>query len=198
MKILAVTVLVVAMSTVWVLAPPAAHACSCGGSSDSLADAVFSSLDAANAVFLGEVVDVAEQNEGAENPHRSQLLLFKVLESWKGVSEPYITIHNKEASVVGCESPFLLGETYLVYAWRDVDTDNLTAHLYACGLTTSLANADDQLAILRSDHRLVGRVGMPRAGNSRPDPVLATTIATLVLGIGLFVSYRNRTTSSRY
>lgn len=192
MKILSVMVLVVAMSTVWVLAPPAAYACSCGPPS-SLEDGVLSSLDAAGAVFLGEIVDIAEQNEDAEGRFKLQVLLFKVLESWKGVSKPHITIHTKAGPYV-CQDSFLLGETYLVYAWRDESTGNLMATLHVCGATTELSSAGPQLAILRSDHRLVGRVSMPRAGGSGADPVLAITIASLITGIGLIVRYRSSAT----
>lgn len=106
---------VVALGTALLFAP-AAQACYCGKAE------VPKALNAASAVFLGEVIDITEPRtteETAPLPGRFFTIRFKVEKSWKGIAFGSTEIDVLSAQGrYGCFAfpPVKKGERYLVYA----------------------------------------------------------------------------------
>ena len=104
-----------------------AEACSCLGSGPPC-NAVW----ATDAVFVGRVAEVSAQ--GA--------VKFDVDRGVRGIDTPEVTLDNTRMG--DCAYPFRAGETYVVYAYRDRETNALTTTI--CSRTAPLSKASADLA----------------------------------------------------
>ncbi len=126
---------------VFVPAPPAAVACSCvepGTVEDELARS--------EAAFAGNVLEVKQHK--SLNGYMTKSILFEVSESWKGVDESQVIIRTGQGGG-DCGYNFQEGIDYLVYANSSSmygDGEDLVSII--CSRTTTLANAQEDLAIL--------------------------------------------------
>jgi hypothetical protein len=106
-------------------------------------------VERASAVFVGEVVDIAEpstSDEHAPLPGKFFVIKFKVQKSWKGVTSSEVEILSAQGKY-GCFAfpPVRKGEKYLVYAdeayhdggspkgWLIITTCNRTAPIPESG-----------------------------------------------------------------
>ena len=130
---------------------PEGYACSC------VKNEVRQAYDEAKAVFIGKVTEIVQprtDDQNADLNERLFVIKFKVERSWKGAAFLDTTIAEitilSDQGRSGCFSwgPFLEGKKYLVYAIQ-TDGENL-AVLFSCNRTTSLANAADDLRVLRA------------------------------------------------
>lgn len=143
MKTLFLTAGLLSMFT---LSAPYGHACSC------LMPEVRQAFDDAQAVFIGEVIEIVRprtNNPKALSADRLYRVKFKVEEAWKGVEfkfaiAPEVIILSDQGRA-GCFSWgfFVKGEKYLVYT-EETKEKNL-AVLFSCNRTASLINAADDL-----------------------------------------------------
>lgn len=160
-----------------------AYACSCGPP-DSLTEAVHGSVAAADTVFVGEVIAITEPDpiDDAQNDKRAAVQ-FAVQRVWKGSEQVQLTIHARHRNLSMCERSFVLGYSYLVYAYTIPGDDRLFARLHSCGLTQDLMEATEQITILEQYSQ--DGPGMPRAG--RPSnhllPMLLAPILAIALGL---------------
>jgi hypothetical protein len=74
---------------------------------------------AAQAVFVGEVVDIHESTVplGKGFPALSYAVTFKISKYWKGVKGSEITVHSDLGGLECHQFAFRKGEKYLVYAF---------------------------------------------------------------------------------
>jgi len=103
------------------------------------------SLEEANAVFAGKVIDIDTPNGisiGGADPVR---VIFEVSEIWKGSDFKTVTITTARDST-SCGYPFRKGEEYIVYAYSE--GGELSTNL--CSRTNLLANAKEDLEELGS------------------------------------------------
>lgn len=158
----------------FLLALPAAHACSCGGNEPPCKaylqphfEAIFSgkvtASETASPSFYERFKDKyargtdlvpaflsAVRNEDELEFHR---VTFEVIESFKGSARRRVHVDTAlhEAS---CGYSFQLGEEYLVWAYGDDDSSSLTTSI--CSRTQPLRHAADEVAFLRSVPELDG------------------------------------------
>ncbi len=72
-----------------------------------------------SAVFFGEVVDISESDVPLFNDDPKVLsyaVTFKVIEFWKGVKGPEITVHSDMGGLSCSGFKFWKGKKYLIYA----------------------------------------------------------------------------------
>ena len=114
------------------LLPDCASACSCMGVP------IQRYISSSDAVFSGEVVDL--QNTGMFGPRDTVTL--RVSEVWKGTDQGTLEVSTPSQGSA-CGYAFEEGQEYLVYAYgkQDLKVD-------ACGGTTHLSKADEDLALL--------------------------------------------------
>ena len=111
------------------LTPDVAVGCSCKGR-----ESVRVHTANAKAVFLGEVVHIEPDSEKGKAFFTSDTVIFRASESWKGVSSSDVRVVTWDDEGA-CGFPFLVGETYLVYAFECPDCpDGLYTHF--CTRTT--------------------------------------------------------------
>ncbi|MCH9662843.1 MAG: hypothetical protein K0U66_04170, partial [Gammaproteobacteria bacterium] len=101
----------------------------------------------ATAVFVGRVTAITGAESAKGYPQRKVAL--QVEESWKGVEEESLTLYTGSGGG-DCGYPFEEGESYLVYAYRADQTDDLGASI--CSRTQLLTSASEDLTYLRGPH----------------------------------------------
>jgi hypothetical protein len=123
-----------------VLLPDCASACSCAvlGSKKQVEWA----LSHPGAVFSGEVVDLQKGTSASRMFGPSDTVTLRVSEAWKGTDQGTLEVSTPSQGSA-CGYPFKEGQEYLVYAYgkQDLKVD-------ACGGTTHLSKADEDLALL--------------------------------------------------
>lgn len=92
-------------------------------------------LKLATAVFTAKVEKV--EKKGLEH-----IVTLKVLKSWKAVKEETVQI-NTPSDGAACGVEFEVKEEWLVYAFTDPDTKNLTTII--CTRTTLVKGAEEEL-----------------------------------------------------
>lgn len=96
------------------VAPKAAFACSCLVMDAPLKKQVEKAYTEASAVFSGEVVEITP----ASNDSYSLNIKFKVASKWKGAADKEIVVTTTKDSAM-CGYAFVVGKTYLVYAYKN-------------------------------------------------------------------------------
>ena len=113
-----------------------AYACSC-----MIPESPRDSLQKSDAVFSGKVVEIKEENPSY--PLISSMdpvwVSFEVDKVWKGPRDP-ITIQTPQSSA-SCGYSFEKGESYLVYAYQNGNTLEVSL----CSRTTLVSNAAEDL-----------------------------------------------------
>ena len=174
-----------------------APACSCAG--DSTPE---ERLQAADAVFAGEVVDVEENfTPGPPGLHLGPVT-FDVEEAWKGVSEDPVVVRGYGIEGEGsCGIGFGEGERYLVYAHRGGESGDGPLATSICEATKPLANAEADLRALGPAELALPEAAATEAVVSDPAsstqrdvaPVVAASAALLSLAaIGVLALRRRR------
>jgi len=110
-----------------------AYACSCasrGGPSPSEA------FEKSTAVFSGEVIEI-DKNDSSN----IKTVKFDVQRVWKGVSGNQTTVITGSGDA-NCGYPFVMNETYLIYAVGD------PLYTQSCGRNTLFADSYDDLRVL--------------------------------------------------
>lgn len=174
-KILQVTVVVNLFLSLSLVNAPSAAACSCiepGSVGESLNDA--------QAVFVGTVVEI-EKSEGSvwstDDPMKVTLAISKF---WKGSMGQTVTVTTSRESA-SCGFPFEEGVEYLVYAYGEMDD----LHVGLCGRTTTLLSAGVDLAALGE-----GTVVAEEETDSKEAVPVVETVFLIILGVGLFLYRR--------
>lgn len=115
-----------------------------------------SSCEAANlasAVFVGKVLKVTADSKPPEDGRRTswkEKITFQVKENFSGAKDKTVEIRTgTEFGPGDCNYfSFKKGETYVVYAYQDKETGELSVG--ECGGTKSIAKAQNDLAFLRN------------------------------------------------
>jgi hypothetical protein len=125
-----------------------------------------------DAVFSGEMVRGGVVDPAPKDGVMEGGVELRVEEVWKGVSGGSAVVYGQDAIYYGelqegktytsssCAYPFEKGERYLVYASRHEDGFRVEA----CGRTTSLANAGDDLRALGPPTDRLADTGGPPLG----------------------------------
>jgi hypothetical protein len=131
----------------------AAPAIPCGATSGFCvcirAPSVEAGLAAADAVFRGTVLEVEEAPPRVHDPANPQpwaRTRIRVVESWKGVSAGTVSVH--QIAIANCETPFRVGDEYVVYARRRSD-GSLLSDSCTRGMAVTERLAGDELRELR-------------------------------------------------
>jgi hypothetical protein len=129
------TVALMGMSLLLLL-PDCASACSCMGVSTQRY------ISSSDAVFSGEVVDLQKGTSVSRMFGPSDTVTLRVSEAWKGTDQGTLEVSTPSQGSA-CGYHFEEGQEYLVYAYgkQDLKVD-------ACGGTTHLSKADEDLALL--------------------------------------------------
>ncbi|HYX29380.1 MAG TPA: hypothetical protein VE863_12520 [Pyrinomonadaceae bacterium] len=106
----------------------------------------------ADAVFVGYVKTITEPNERSDNVARLHLIVEQPL---RGITEAEVDVLT--AWKTSCDIGFKVGERWLIYAYRNEDTQMLGAG--ACSSTKRFEDAEEDLSYARS-------VSESRAGQS--------------------------------
>ncbi|MDQ3703840.1 MAG: hypothetical protein M3437_01210 [Chloroflexota bacterium] len=160
-----------------------------------------SAFEDADAVFMGTVTGVKEEVHFDANGKDFTVYytyLFQVLTSWKGVSQPRVTVHwHRHMNVPDQDEIFSrpcgpvsfdAGSTYLVYA--NYDSNILTAMIYSGRNDIPIRSLED----IAEESRVFGPgkqwsqpagVGMPKVGEGASILDNALVVGLLVLGLGL-------------
>ncbi|MCY7344741.1 MAG: hypothetical protein LH614_00830 [Pyrinomonadaceae bacterium] len=101
----------------------------------------------ADAVFSGEVIEIRESSADKYN----FIVKFKVAKSWKGESQPEITITTAKESAM-CGFSFAVGQKYLVYAYGLKDALSTTN----CSRTTLFGNNGDVKYLAKLERKKAG------------------------------------------
>jgi hypothetical protein len=129
------TVALMGMSLLLLL-PDCASACSCMGVP------IQRYISSSDAVFSGEVVDLQKGTSASRMFGPSDTVTLRVSEAWKGTDQGTLEVSTPSQGSA-CGYHFEEGQEYLVYAYgkQDLKVD-------ACGGTTHLSKADEDLALL--------------------------------------------------
>jgi hypothetical protein len=119
-----------------VLLPDCASACSC------MRVSIERYISSSDAVFSGEVVDLQKGTSASRMFGPSDTVTLRVSEVWKGTDQRTLEVRTPSQGSA-CGYAFKEGQEYLVYAYgkQDLKVD-------ACGGTTHLSKADEDLALL--------------------------------------------------
>ncbi|HEX8230256.1 MAG TPA: hypothetical protein VF826_13210 [Chloroflexia bacterium] len=163
-----------------------------------------SAFDEADVVFMGTVTGLTEEAQLAANGVDYTLhytYAFRVLTSWKGVSQPQVMVRwKKHIDLPEPDAPpfpfppcgpvgFDAGATYLVYA--NYDSNNIPLTMIYSGRNDIPIRSVNDVA---EEFRLFGPgkqwsqpagVGMPKAGEGASSLDNTLAIGLLVLGLGL-------------
>lgn len=142
---------------------PTAHACSCFPSPPQEA------LKQAEAVFVGRVGGVKQQRQPWKEggTYLEHTITLGVESQWKGISSPQVSvvivtdyIDSQGLSVIGCEDHnlFVVGESFVVYAYRDNTDGKLHTH-FVCGRTKALTAAKEDIAALGNGKPVGSKIG---------------------------------------
>ena len=118
------------------LLPDCASACSCMGVP------IQRYISSSDAVFSGEVVDLQKGASASRMFGPSDTVTLRASEVWKGPQRETLEVSTPSQGSA-CGYAFEEGQEYLVYAYgkQDLKVD-------ACGGTTHLSKADEDLALL--------------------------------------------------
>ncbi len=133
-------ILMASLVVVFVLSANSTYACSCGTPD------VRKAFEQASAVFVGEIIDVAEShiaNKKRAVSERFYTIKFRVEKSFKGVSlRDEVTVFKGDSKTSCFAYPeVFLGEKYLVYAYpsyKNGVTVNGPYSISACGNRTGI------------------------------------------------------------
>ncbi|WP_282942036.1 hypothetical protein [Paenibacillus sp. RC67] len=144
--LLLITILFFSAAT---LRPTSCYACSCAF--PKTPDEAF---DRSHTVFTGKVLDVKQkyassENYGAGTIAYRNLVLFEVMDSYKGVAQTQIII-DAGFGEDSCGYDYTLGEAYLVYA-SNVGTNTLELKTGYCSGTKELAIDDNDIQQLHKE-----------------------------------------------
>jgi 5-hydroxyisourate hydrolase-like protein (transthyretin family) len=185
---------------VLLLTPLRAEACSCTQSGPACQE-----FFQAHAVFVGRVLDIAENKLPSPTPAQMMFerrrVRLAVMEKFSGVFDGEVAVTTGMGGG-DCGYGFVVGETYLVYAWAPSDG---TLSVGICSRTQLLATAGADLKFLRSlqsiaslEGRIIGRVTM-REGfygkflpNGEPDQAPFSGARVLADGVGTTLSATTR------
>lgn len=120
--------------------PQQAHACSC-----AMSRSTQESIDQTEVIFSGTVEDVRASGDMQFSVSMS------IDEDWKGLEaseRAEVTVYTAKDSAA-CGYAFEEGEEYLVYGYRDAETDVVRVGL--CSATKLLDQADEDLALLSGE-----------------------------------------------
>jgi hypothetical protein len=177
-------------TTITLLLPLKAHACSCGPP-----DTVRERLADSDAVFTGKVVGI-DEDIFLRRPGWTAVR-FDVTAIWKGPNQPQLVIYAGYSNDTGsmCEGKFQLGESYLVYAFKDKNVGVLDAGLGICSSYTGrLVDKEQDLRELGLPIAEGQQIGMPRAGiGSSMIWQLSSVVAAICIGVGLMLKLLART-----
>jgi hypothetical protein len=109
----------------------------------------------ADAVFVGQLRDITPPR----GDFPTATLHFVVEEAFSGVNTQEVDVATPFGT--SCDMPFSKSQRYLVYAWRDSETNRLFAG--ACDRTTTLQYATEDLNYLRT----LKQQGVPASINGR-------------------------------
>ncbi|HEX2222782.1 MAG TPA: hypothetical protein VHN15_01105 [Thermoanaerobaculia bacterium] len=98
--------------------------------------------DQATAVFTGTVVSITPDATGNYN-----LVRFQVAAGWKGVKCREVTVFTG-SSDLNCGYNFVVGGTYLVYAYEDTTVPGVRLNTNLCTRTRLIVEAGEDLAAL--------------------------------------------------
>ncbi|MFS0725261.1 hypothetical protein [Paenibacillus sp. 1P07SE] len=163
------------ISSLLLIQPPSAYACSCANSEPDEA------FERADTVFSGTVLrtkaEYKREGRTATFGYRDANLL-EVQEAWKGVEQSQLLVYDPghESS---CGMNFEEGQTYLVYAY-DVKGELHTSY---CSRTIELSRAGEDLSYLGAGHTTLEKVNLK--GKMRW--VIGRELDRLVFGGGALV-----------
>lgn len=123
------------------LVPESAFACSCAEVSPTEA------FNKSEAVFVGKVLESKQeriQDGIVGGISYRDANLFEVAEIWKGSNQSQMIIYEAGAEA-SCGIEFELGETYLVYTYKNDDGELLTG---LCNRTIEVSKAGEDLQFL--------------------------------------------------
>ncbi|RBW68044.1 hypothetical protein [Bacillus taeanensis] len=159
------------MSFILVFFPKSIYACSCiepGTPSEE--------LNNSKAVFTGKVLEITEDETNYEKE-----VVFEVLSTYKGVTEPQVTLYTGMNSAA-CGFNFTVGEEYLVYATGD---GRLQTTL--CSRTAELAAANEDLKELGKGEEPEKEVEVKEdSGNPFPFSIVLVIVGLVVIGAVIF------------
>jgi hypothetical protein len=144
-------------------------------------------------VFAGKVIaitDLAAVSNAQDDNYIA--VQFEVRRVWKGPEQGQITTYMENRNPSTCDIPFVLDESYLVYAYTSPADGRLHASMTICGLTRNLTIASNQISILDQNSR--DYPGMPLTGQPAEQilPVLLASLLAVALGL-LLLSVQSRT-----
>lgn len=135
-------VIISLFSIVMVLAAASdSYACSCMAPSPDtpmkkiVKDAKFD----AGAVFFGKVVTV-KTVDGSADMNAPLYVTMEVTRSWKGITTKQVEITTRSSSAA-CGVNFQVGQEFIVYAYKDSETNTMSASL--CSRTQMTAGKSD-------------------------------------------------------
>jgi hypothetical protein len=132
------------VSALFLAGSGAANACSCAAFPDEPAEAIAIAYANADVIFTGEAMDIHR------NRSRSPAVTdtgFRVDVVWKG-KVPDNVIIRSNVGEIACGFQFRTRTSYLVFAYRDPESNTLTTSM--CELTRDESKAGDLLAELQA------------------------------------------------
>jgi hypothetical protein len=93
----------------------------------------------AGAVFIGKVVSV-KTADGSADMNAPLFVTMEVTRSWKGVTTKRVEITTRSSSAA-CGVSFQVGQEFIVYAYKDSETNTMSASL--CSRTQMIAGKSD-------------------------------------------------------
>src|SRR5438093_7084509 len=122
-----IATILVALGCIYAPVPATARASFCGPGSYQ------DGFNEVAAVFSGRVLNITQvQHNSGSYSFTEDSVQFEVMSTWKGVSEPQITLttgpsNSPDCGTGYCQYNFAVGTSYLVYArrWEEKPTINL-------------------------------------------------------------------------
>lgn len=178
-KLMLMALVLLLLPALWGFQPPQAMACDCmvfDNAQEALADA--------DAVFTGEVLDIAKQ------PRRDtgyDAVILAVDRAWKGVDATQVIVYTRWSD---CMFYFEEGERYLLYAYKS--GENLEVSTCSSSMISNTAQADEHLALLGEGQAPTIEVELQsRFSDWQPAIVWGTAIGGLLLVVvGVWMIFR--------
>ncbi|MBE1444813.1 hypothetical protein [Paenibacillus sp. OAS669] len=124
--------------------PSSCFACSCAFQRDPI-----KALDEAGAVFSGKVIemkeDVWENRKKGEVYEWRHVVRIAVEQSWKGMDQTEVIVMTNAGGEDSCGYEFKVGESYLVYAYKNNSTGVNEWHTSYYSRTALLSSASGDL-----------------------------------------------------
>lgn len=130
------------LSIVMVLAAASdSYACSCMAPSPDtpMKKIVKDAKSDAGAVFVGKVIAV-KTVDGSTDMNAPFYVTIEVTRSWKGVTTMQVEVTTRSSSAA-CGVSFAVGKEFIVYAYKDAETNTMSASL--CSRTQMIAGKSD-------------------------------------------------------